>query len=178
VTTTPASPLDVLARAIDQAAAILGEVRADDLDRPTPCDDWSVGQLADHLVAAPGRFVQMMHGEQPDWSAQPDQAEGDRVAAFREGAAALLRTWREQGDSAAASADWQSAELGQHAWDLARGIGRPTEDLDAEVAQRGLDFMRANLTPDRRGSVFAAERPVPEGASVPDRLAAFSGRDV
>jgi uncharacterized protein (TIGR03086 family) len=178
MTTTPASPLDVLSRALDQAATLLGEVRADHLDLPTPCDDWSVAQLADHLVAAPGRFVQMMRGEQPDWSGRPAWSDEDRVPAFREGATALLRTWREQGDSAAASADWQSAELGQHAWDLARGIGRPTEDLDAEVAQRGLDFMRANLTPDRRGSVFAAEQPVPDGATAPDRLAAFSGRAV
>jgi uncharacterized protein (TIGR03086 family) len=178
VTTTTGSPLDVLSRALDQAAAMLGEVRADDLDRPTPCVDWSVGRLADHLVAAPGRFVQMMQGEQPDWSRRPDPSDEDRVAAFRAGAAALLRTWSEMGDSAAASADWQSAELGLHTWDLARGIGRPTDDLDPEVAQRGLDFMRANLTPDRRGSVFAAERPVPEDASAPDRLAAFAGRDV
>ena len=65
-----------------------------------------------------------------------------------------------------------------HTWDLARGIGRPTDTLDPDVAQRGLDFMRANLTPDNRAHVFAAERPAPEGASLPDRLAAFAGRDV
>lgn len=90
----------------------------------------------------------------------------------------MLRTWSEQGDAAAASADWQSAELGVHTWDLARGIGRRTDTLDPEVAQRGLDFMRANLTPDNRGNVFAAERPAPEDASLSDRLAAFAGRDV
>ncbi len=178
MTTPTGNPLDVLSRALDQAAAILGEVRAEHLDRATPCDDWSVGQLADHLVAAPGRFVQMMRGEQPDWSGQPARSDEDRVSAFRAGADALLRTWSEQGDAAAASADWQSAELGLHTWDLARGIGRPTDTLDPEVAERGLEFMRANLTADNRGHVFAAERPAPEDASVPDRLAAFAGRDV
>lgn len=178
MTPTAGSPLDVLSRALDQAAAILGEVRAEHLDLATPCDDWSVAQLADHLVAAPGRFVQMMRGEQPDWSGQPAWSDEDRVPAFRAGADALLHAWSEQGDAAAASADWQSAELGLHAWDLARGIGRPTDTLDPEVAQRGLDFMRANLTADNRGNVFAAERPAPEDASLSDRLAAFAGRDV
>lgn len=72
--------------------------------------------------------------------------------------------------------DWQTAEFAVHGWDLARATGQST-DLDPEVAQRGLDFMSAALTPDRRGAAFGPAVKLPEAAPVYDRLVAFAGRD-
>jgi hypothetical protein len=40
----------VLSRALDQAGDALMAVHADDWDRPTPCQDWTVRELADHLA--------------------------------------------------------------------------------------------------------------------------------
>lgn len=178
MTTASGSPIDVLSRALDQAGALLAQVADEDLTRPTPCGEWSVSRLVDHLVAAPGRFEQMLQGQQPDWSAEPAQVGDDRQAAFWAAKDSLLRTWEQQDESAAADADWQTAEFAVHTWDLARGLGRPTADLDPEVAERGLAFMRANLTADNRGEAFGAERPAPPDASAYDRLAAFAGREV
>ena len=76
------------------------------------------------------------------------------------------------------SLDWQCAELAVHTWDLATALGRPTGNLDAEVAERGLAFMRASLTEDYRGSAFGPEQPVPEGADPYQCIAAFAGRSV
>jgi hypothetical protein len=76
------------------------------------------------------------------------------------------------------SVDWQCAELAVHTWDLATAIGRPTADLDAEVAERGLAFMRASLTDDNRSPAFGPEEPAPESADPYQRIAAFAGRSV
>jgi hypothetical protein len=74
--------------------------------------------------------------------------------------------------------DWQCAELAVHTWDLATALGRSTGDLDAEVAERGLTFMRASLTEANRGPVFGPERPAPAGADAYQQAAAFAGRSV
>ena len=74
--------------------------------------------------------------------------------------------------------DWQCAELAVHTWDLATALGRSSGDLDAEVAERGLAFMRASLTEDNRGPAFGPERPAPDGADAYQRIAAFAGRSV
>jgi uncharacterized protein (TIGR03086 family) len=175
----PTDPrLAVLSRALRQVAALLDEVRADDVDRPTPCRDWSVARLVDHLVADPTHFVSMLRGEQPDWTAGDPHVDGDPVAAFRTAADALVDEWSRQEESAVASADWQTAELAVHAWDLARALGRPTETLDEEAARRGLAFMRSNLSAENRGAAFDAEQPAPPDASIQDELAAFAGRAV
>jgi uncharacterized protein (TIGR03086 family) len=173
---TAQQTIDVLSRAIDQAAEVLSAVPADKLGDPTPCSDWDVADLVAHLVATPGNFVTMAGGGQPDWSAKPPLPE-DWTAEFRSAADGLLRMWRQAGDAATPQAvDWQTAEFAVHTWDLARATGQST-DLDPEVAQRGLDFMSGALTPDNRGGVFGPAVEVPEDAPVYDRLAAFAGRD-
>jgi uncharacterized protein (TIGR03086 family) len=120
----------------------------------------------------------MMNGSQPDWSAAAPRVSQDWAGAFRVSADDLIHAWHGRPDAESASADWQSAELATHTWDLARAIGRSTDDLDAEVAERGLAFMRENLTADNRSAAFGPEQPAPEGASAYDRIAAFAGRTV
>ncbi|HEU4335855.1 MAG TPA: TIGR03086 family metal-binding protein [Nocardioides sp.] len=166
----------VLSRAIDQAGDVLASIHADEWDRPTPCNDWTVRQLAAHLAVAPEHFLQQARGEEVDWVAEPEVADGQWAGYFRNHGDDLLHHWHEQPDDQAAQADWQSAELGVHTWDLVRALGRP-QRLDDEVAERGLAFMRQGLTPDNRGAAFGPEVEAPDDASAYDRLAAFAGRD-
>jgi hypothetical protein len=98
------------------------------------------------------------------------------AAHFRSHADDLLHHWHGQPDDQVAQADWQSAELGVHTWDLVRALGRPMP-LDDEVAERGLAFMQQGLTDDNRGEAFGAPVDVPDDASAYDRLVAFAGRD-
>jgi Mycothiol maleylpyruvate isomerase N-terminal domain len=74
----------------DQVADLLGRVDDDMLDGPTPCADWTVGGLVDHIVRAPVVFTTIMRGEEPDWSSAPPRIGPDRVARFREAADGLL----------------------------------------------------------------------------------------
>jgi uncharacterized protein (TIGR03086 family) len=64
-----------------------------------------------------------------------------------------------------------------HTWDLARATGQ-SRPLLPEVAERGLAFMTAMLTPERRGKAFSPEVAVPDDAPVYDRLAGYAGRAV
>ena len=168
----------LLRRGLDQLAGLLDDVPSGALADPTPCPQWSVQDLVDHIVAAPSRFARMARGEEVDWSATPS-AGREPAAQFRSHAEDLLRAVADGGaQDGSIPVDWQCAELAVHTWDLATALGRSTGDLDGEVAERGLAFMRANLTDDNRGSAFGPEQPAPEGADPYRRIAAFAGRSV
>jgi uncharacterized protein (TIGR03086 family) len=175
---TPDDDPAVLRRGLDQLAGLLDDVPGGALGDPTPCPQWSVQDLVDHIVAAPSRFARMARGEEVDWSATPS-AGREPAAQFRSHAEDLLRAVADGGaQDGSIPVDWQCAELAVHTWDLATALGRSTGDLDAEVAERGLAFMRAGLTDDNRGTAFGPEQPAPEGADAYQRIAAFAGRSV
>jgi len=171
--------LTVLTRGLDQLAELLAQVTTDQLDRPTPCQEWRLADLIDHIVDGPTRAATMTRGQQVDWSAPEPHVGAERVEAFRAGVADLLAAWAELGDAdAPVSPDWQCAEVAVHTYDLATAIERTTGDLDQEVAECGLAFMQASLTPDNRGGAFGPEQSAPEGADAYQRIAAFAGRKV
>jgi uncharacterized protein (TIGR03086 family) len=175
---TPDDDPAVLRRGLDQLAGLLDDVPSGALADPTPCPQWSVQDLVDHIVAAPTRFARMARGEEVDWSATPS-AGREPAAQFRSHAEDLLRAVADGGaQDGSIPVDWQCAELAVHTWDLATALGRSTGDLDGEVAERGLAFMRASLTDDNRGLAFGPEQPAPEGADAYQRIAAFAGRSV
>lgn len=176
--TTTYEAIAVLSRALDQAGDVLGGTHADRLAAPTPCEEWDVSHLAGHLVGTPGRFAQAMRGEQPDWSAPPEPASGDWAGTFRAAADDLIHLWHQAGDGAdAAQADFQTAELAVHTWDLARATGQD-RPLDPEVAERALALMAGALTPDNRGNAFGPPADVPADADPYERLAGLAGRRV
>ena len=167
--------LDVLSRALDQAHSVLADVREEQLSLPTPCSDWEVSRVISHLIDDAARFRQAVTGGDPDWSTQPQPVSGDWAATFRAEADQLMDAWR-QTDDAESDPDWQTPEIAVHTWDLVRATGQD-RTLDPEVAERGLAFMSKGLTPENRGSAFAAEVEIGAEAPVYDRLAAFAGRD-
>ncbi len=170
------TPTQILSRGLDQMETLLLSVRQDDQRRPTPCSDWTVTDLVDHVVQAPRRFATMVRGEQVDWAA-PSPHTDDPVAAYRENAQALRAAMAERPDPQP-GADWQCAEIAVHTWDLATALGRSTDSLDPEVAERGRAFMLASLNDDNRSPAFGPEMPAPEGADAYTRIAAFAGRPV
>jgi uncharacterized protein (TIGR03086 family) len=169
--------LSVLTRSLDQLGELLVHVSADRLDARTPCSDWTLGDLADHIVAAPAKFTIMARGEQPDWSAASEHLEDGWAPTFRSSADELVQTVG-QGEAGSMDPAWMTAEFAVHTWDLAHGLGRSTSDLDPEVAEQGLSFMRANLRAEIRGEAFGPEQPAPESGDAYDAIAAFAGRTV
>ena len=175
--TNRADSLAVLSRGLDQAERLLASVTDDDLGRRTPCEDWNVADLADHMVAGIGSFARTVQGQDVDWTAPTPHVEGDYAAEFRAEADRLLAAWEAVPENTGQPApDWQTAEIAVHSYDLATALGQPTGDLDPEVAELGLAFMRANLRPELRSTAFGPEQPAPEGADAYRRIAAFAGR--
>lgn len=169
------SPVDQLAQALGQAGRALDTVTEDNLDNPTPCSDWTVRQLAEHVAVGPARWVQMMRGEEVDWAASPDIADGDYASTFRAGADELVAVMRDAPDAGGRSA-FQVAEYAVHSWDLTQGTGADVE-LDDSLAETGLAAMQGGLTDENRKGAFGSEVTVPADATPYERLAAFAGRN-
>ena len=166
----------VFSHALDQLGDLLVHVHEDQLDRPSPCADWTLGDLADHVVSSPARFAAMARGEQPDWSATPEHLVDGWAARFRSSADDLLHLVHQQSSEGGMDPDWMTAEFAVHSWDLAHALGRSTAELDPAVAERGLAFMRANLKADVRGEAFGPEQEAPADGDAYDAIAAFAGR--
>jgi uncharacterized protein (TIGR03086 family) len=166
----------VLIRALDQAGDVLDQVHPDDLARPTPCQGWSVAELVDHLVATPARFLARMRGQEVDWAETPPHLENGWGPEFRNHADDLVHAWHELEGDPPTPMPWQVAELAVHTWDLATAIGVPVDGLDPEVAETGMEFMRASLRPELRGEAFGPEQPAAPHADPYGQLAAFAGR--
>ncbi|WP_332643185.1 maleylpyruvate isomerase family mycothiol-dependent enzyme [Aeromicrobium sp.] len=163
-----------LATGLDQAVALVDSISADQLDLPTPCSQWNVRDLANHLTNSAAQMAVMAQGGKPDWSSLAThhdnpgsvlrQAADDIVAAFDAGTEA--------------PEGMVVSELAVHTWDLATALGRDTNELEPAVAEAGYAFMTKSLTDDNRGDAFAPEQAAPEGANTYERIAAFAGRSV
>lgn len=171
-------PLGLIGIALDQAADALDHVRREDLPRPTPCAEWDVSALVDHLGYDPVGSLAMLRGEQADWAHPPHLSE-EWGPAFRVAADDLRHAWDQRAEAGddLSRIGMQCAEFAVHTWDLRQALGRGVDGLDPEVAEAGLAFLQANLAPEYRGAAFAPEQPAPDGADPYTRLAAYAGRN-
>jgi uncharacterized protein (TIGR03086 family) len=186
-------PLQLLARALNQAGAVISRVRQDQAGLPTPCRSWDVRALAEHILHDLSQFRTAASGGRPDWSAAAPGVGGDWGSTFSDQAGGLLAAWHDVGDldaviklptgevPATFVVNQQIAEFTVHSWDLARATGQDA-DLDPEICRIALDWARTALRPEFRGEedtgqVFGLEVPVAADAPLGDRLAAFFGRN-
>jgi uncharacterized protein (TIGR03086 family) len=161
-----------------------------DLDRPTPCAGWNLGQLMAHLTSQQVGFAAAARGGGADlavWGPSDlsyRQAAEDALAAFAEpgvsGRRFELPEIRSGGGFPAPMAvSFHFIDNVVHAWDLAVTLDRPLPMPD-ELAQAGLPIAEAVPTGASReqpGAAFAPGLPVPPGASPLDRILLLLGRD-
>jgi len=175
-------PLELLERALDQAATAIANTRPDQAGMPTPCASWDVRALVSHMVRDTEQFTAIAHGGKFE-RGERDVAPEYWVGEFETGKRDLLEAWRSQQTSdpnLAPRITHAATEFALHAWDLSRATGQSLP-LDDEVAEAALAFGSQSLKPEHRGSEasgksFGPEVSVPGDAPAPDRLAAFFGR--
>jgi uncharacterized protein (TIGR03086 family) len=182
-----APTVDQLAQVLDDAGALVTAVDGEQWTGPTPCTDWTVRQLVNHLVGGNVMFAAIVDGLPVDRS-PTDHLGDDPVAAYRAAAGAVVAAFARPGAleqvvtlpfgtvPGMVALHLRITEVLVHGWDLARAIGGTTAFPDDIVAQE-LAFTRgalADLPPDR--SPFAAPRPVADDAPLIDQLAACLGR--
>jgi uncharacterized protein (TIGR03086 family) len=175
-----ASPFDCAAVTLAACQAVLRQLTADDLSRPTPCAEYTVGEAGGHVVRSMVLLASVA-GEQVDTPAAGPLEE--QVAVTAE---AALAAWQRRGlDGTAAvgrsilpaslAVEIIPLELLVHGWDIAQATGRQI-DVPPEIAGYVLDQARQLVTEDKRGRSFAAEVPAGPQATALQRLIAFTGR--
>ena len=170
---------ELLSAVLADLAGVVGGISPSQLHDPTPCTDYDVAQLRDHVLRWLTTFADGFAG-QPG-SDQPETvaaAAGRMDQALRAGAASRplrLGDSAMPGDMALSMILW---EYQMHGWDLARATGQPWSP-PAAAARESLDFAPGMLTDDYQGpgKAFAPRVPVPGTAPAFDRLLGLSGRD-
>ncbi len=182
-------PLVLLERANALAQRVIAAVPADGFAAQSPCEDWTVRDAVNHLVQGNVWAAANLRGDgQPVPRPQGDLTGDDPAHAFAESAADMMAAFREPGAlgkmlhlpfgtmPGAAFAGMRGIDVLSHVWDVARGSGQPTADLDPELYAVALTAARQTMRFDRAGSPFKPETPISPNAAPSDQLAAFMGR--
>ncbi len=185
-------PRPFFARALDQSGRLVSAVTAADLDRPTPCTEYTVRQLLGHLVAVERRVAHISRGGQPfDVTSLVTDVPDD---AWKQ----AWTTAREELDAALSEDDVLDrtfahpagvfpgrqvifayvSEMTVHGWDLAMATGR-RDSLDESLAGASLGPTTQFLPAEPRGGhiPFGPVVDVPPDAPAYDRLVGWVGRD-
>ena len=177
------TPVDLFERATRHADAVMARVSPDQLSSPTPCSEWTVQQLIDHMVGATDYLRGALSGQPPVPRA------GTSHADYRAGVAQVLaglhspdvleRTCRSPLDF-----EWTvgQATAGTfmdqliHTWDLATAIGQDAT-LDADLVAACSAMFLPHMPEMGRSAGFVGPAiDVAADASEQDRLLAAMGR--
>ena len=184
-------PLDFGPATTTMAALVTG-VTDDQLDARTPCPDYTVADLVDHIGGLAFAFT--ASARKDDVPGGGGSGDGSRLEdGWRERIvtqlAELEAAWRDpaayDGVTMAGPLEMPAEvaalvaldEVVVHAWDLARSTDQPY-DVDDAAAAACLGFVASFEAPaDDDGGLFGPPVPVPADASVLDRLIGATGRD-
>jgi uncharacterized protein (TIGR03086 family) len=152
----------------------------DKLGAATPCDDWTVRSLLNHMVDTQRYFLGSARGADvslPD-PTPPELLSDDPVTDFREVRSAILAAYSAPGvlEQTGGSLGIAFSDLLIHSWDLARATGQDAT-MPEGLAEADLGLVHGRFTDEQRAGIFKPEVPVGAGASAQDRLLAYTGRD-
>ncbi|HEY3140863.1 MAG TPA: TIGR03086 family metal-binding protein [Acidimicrobiales bacterium] len=179
-------------------ADLVAGVGDDLLDRPTPCLEYTLGDLLDHIGGLALAFTGAAAKSTSGPGSQRRQGEGDvanldddwrtRIPKDLE---ALAEAWRDPeawtGMTQAGGVDLPGEvaglvvldELMLHGWDLAQASGQKFE-YDPGLLEVVHGFVQQWSGPSAEGQregMFGPEVPVPSDAPLLDRVIGLSGRD-
>lgn len=178
-------PIDELASAEAGLAVVQRVLRGltdSDMDARTPCEDFTVDGLLDHLFGSIASIGKALGVAVP---AQPTASPEVRIA---DAAQVTLESFRARGLEgsldmgfavlpATLVANILNLELLVHAWDFATATGQELA-VSPVLSDYVLGLARNTISPQMRGTSFAEETLVDESAASMDRLVAFTGREV
>jgi uncharacterized protein (TIGR03086 family) len=180
--------LDAHGQALDVFDRAVHHIGLGDWDSPTPCTEWTVRDLVNHLVYEQLWVPELLAGKTV--AEIGDKYEGDQLhddpveawtTASKTARAALLEPGALDGtvhlsfgETDATEYGWQlTTDLAVHGWDLATAVGA-TADLGDELATALLAYVEPQ---DWSGSsMFAEPVPVADDADPETRLVSLLGR--
>lgn len=163
------------------------------LQDPTPCEDYTVGDLVNHLVGLTAAFrdaaaknlgpntdVDPKSAPAPplpgDWRTRLPRQLDELAAAWRSEAA-----WTGETRAGGVTLPGEVAglvavnELVLHGWDLARATGQLYE-ADPDALRASVELLSQSLDPAQRGEIFGPVVEVPQDAPLLDRAVGLGGR--
>ena len=176
-------PVMLFEQATARAATVMAGVSADQLHEPTPCADWDVQQLIDHMVGGTDYLLAALAGE------APSERSGRTVDDYKLGLAQLRIGLRAQGglDQTCMSPlgfEWPVAHAVAgtfmdaliHTWDLATATGQDAS-LDPELVDACITMFLPEMPERGRASGLVGPAiTAPDDAPPQDRLLAAMGR--
>ena len=189
-------PPSAVRAAADLASTALAAVTPDRLTAPTPCRDYDVRALLDHLAwaAVLSQRAAVRMPLEHDWSSLTPAPFLDGLP-VEQWAAAVPAELDTAADAWADPAAWEGetlmgaapmpaavvgplmlAEFVLHGWDLARAVGAPY-DVPAALGEATLAAIEPIAQLGRDGGWFGPEVPVPADAPAVDRALGLTGRD-
>jgi uncharacterized protein (TIGR03086 family) len=176
-------------------SGIVGGVRDDQLERPTPYGEATVGTLLDHVNGLSMAFTDAATKTFPPGGSQPPSADAAQLPSdwrtrIPRQLAELADAWRVESAWAGmteaggvdlpgeVAAQVAASEVVVHAWDLAAATG---QDLthDSAVIDAAFAFVEPTVAqnPNGRPGLFGPPVPVPDDAPPLHRLLGLTGRD-
>ncbi|MFH8476866.1 TIGR03086 family metal-binding protein [Streptomyces sp. NPDC018000] len=177
---------ELLEVAAERAVPVIDGITDDRLGDPTPCAEYDVRALVNHLFQVVVNFQALAAKEPVEFGEAPDVVTGDWRARFGAETARLAAAWAVPGADegtvgsmglpARTVGNMVLGDLTVHAWDLARATGQefaPDESVLGEIGP-GLAAMAPM---GREAKVFGEPHPVSDGAGPFERVLAVTGRD-
>jgi uncharacterized protein (TIGR03086 family) len=171
--------LELYGRASEWTLAKVGGA-SEKLDAPTPCDEWDVRELLNHMLDTQHYFAGSARGEDVALPSPtpPDLLGSDPVADFERAREETLQTFREPGVVEKTGPALGIAFTDQllHGWDLAKATGQDTT-MPTGLPEMAYEMIHGRFTDEQRKGTFKPEIPVDPEASAQDKLLAYTGRD-
>jgi uncharacterized protein (TIGR03086 family) len=174
----------LLDRARDHALPVIANITDDDLTKPTPCADYDVRALLDHLLHVVVEFQKLAAKQDADFSHTPSYP--DWRERYPAESAKLVEAWGQPGATEGIAGNMQMPaqtvgglvllDLTIHVSDLAQATGQrfePDPEVFAEV--EGLVKQMGPMAIEM--NVFKAPVEAPADASPFEQLLAITGRD-
>jgi uncharacterized protein (TIGR03086 family) len=176
---------------LDAARKVIGGVKQDDLAKPTPCSEWNVRALVNHMIGVNYAFTQALAGKKIETGGEtPDLVGDDPAASYAKASRGALEAWRAPGAldrilslppgdvPGSTGINIFMTDQSVHTWDLARALGKE-HAIDTDLVEVSFEMLRQILRPEFRatGGPFGPEVPCAADAAVQDRLLAFTGRN-
>ena len=180
--------IELLRGILSGTGDVIEGVGDDQWDLATPCPDYDVSALVDHILGWARSFAAGANGEKLEGDPSDHHRGDDPAGEFRATAARIVDGWEEHGfdrqvsigggESPASMAfNMTVMEYLTHGWDLATATGQPmpwSEQEAAEVLTRAESTLPAQYRGE--GMPFGDIVEVPDTAPAADRVAAFLGR--
>jgi uncharacterized protein (TIGR03086 family) len=150
------------------------------LDAPTPCDDWDVRTLLNHMLDTQQYFqaVALERDASPPSPIPPDVLGDDPVADIRQAQAKTVAAFEPDGviDKTGTSLGIAFSDQLLHGWDLATATQQDATMPDG-LPEAAYGLIHGAFTDEQRKGVFKPEIDPGPGASAQAKLLAYTGRD-